>query len=1127
MLTIYKASAGSGKTFTLAYEYIKTLLGLKLRDGRYCLNSDKYVPGGRRRTRRHRRIMALTFTNAATDEMKRRIVSRIDSLAHSDSLMSSDYGKRLVDTYGCTAEELRQAASMALSELLCDYGNFYVSTIDSFFQNVLRTFSREVDQQGDYELAIDSHDVVNQSISLMLDELNYAPRSNAGRLIDWISNFTINNVRNGNAFNFFERDGYLIGTLASNMERSMDETFATHSKALRDYLADESRIDAFEKALRHKIDHAYDRSRDLGQKLEAGLAAAGLPADVFGPLHKRIAALSDRRPSFGAADFKIKALQPGHSDEDLFGTAARCRKYSDACAMSGVLDTAREFCIELPGAWKRSKIYSLLLESLGTLDFIGMALESLEKYLRDSNTVMLSDTGELLRRIISDAEMPFIYERLGMKLETLLIDEFQDTSRIQWENLKPLVANSISEGYDNLIIGDEKQSIYRFRNSDSELLGRHVQSVDFPHDSVVRGDRPEENTNWRSSGTIVRFNNSLFLRLKELLHAPYYDNVVQTPSAKYDRQPGFVQLHFHTHKDSPEKDDILEQMAQDILRQHAAGYRWSDIMVLCRMRFEAADVVKYLIDRHPEIQVLSSEALLLRNSAAVRSVMSMLRLISQSYQSRELVRSDEAPAYASRADVVMMITRYNHYESDGLSPVDALETALREDASASGVLKDQIDIIRAENPANLVALIEAIISHRLSPAQRKAEYAYIAALVDLAVKQTEGPEPSLADFIAAYDRNIDKWAIKASAGLDAVEVMTVHKSKGLERACVHIPFADWDLYHPKPRLWVPMDGFDAFDAAIRPPMLRLEVPGGSPLRDKEVSPLADFLENERREEMIDNLNATYVAFTRASRELIIHSHTEKIGKVIYDIFAMGASGAGAEHTVDFASGFDELTDTYTLGEPTRPETEYTEPAGQMPAGEYTVVYRSDTRELVSIDDALATHLDIGGEEDKEIADSYSPFEDTPEMREAARRGINMHSILATMRTVGDLDRALRWQCAREDVDAEEAADYRRTIVDAISDGGATVAEWFDPTHKVYAERSIYVPSSDESFRPDRVVVRPDGSVVVVDYKFTSETRRSHYRQVSRYVELLHSLGRPLVEGYIWYPVLKKIIKVQN
>lgn len=1125
MLTIYKASAGSGKTYTLAYEYIRTLLGVKLESGRYCLNSDKYVPGGRRRSRRHRRIMALTFTNAATDEMKRRIVSQIDSLARSDSFSTSDYGRRLVEAYGCADGELQQAASIALSELLCDYGNFYVSTIDSFFQNVLRTFSREVDQQGDYELAIDSHDVVNQSISLMLDELNYAPRHNAGRLIEWISNFTINNVRNGNAFNFFERDGYLIGTLASNMERSMDETFATNSKALRDYLADESRINAFEKALRHEIDHAYDRTKALGHDIESGLTAAGLPADVFGALHKRIAALSDKHPSFGAADFKIKALQPGHSDEDIFGTAAKFRKYSTADGMSKILDLARDFCLELPRAWRRSKIYSMLLDSLGTLDFIGMALESLEKYLRDSNTVMLNDTGELLRRIISDAEMPFIYERLGMKLETLLIDEFQDTSRIQWENLKPLVANSIAEGHDNLIIGDEKQSIYRFRNSDSELLGRQVQEEDFPGNSIVRGNRPEENTNWRSSGTIVRFNNSLFLNLKDLLHAPYYDNVVQTPSAKYDRQPGFVQLHFHTAKDSPEKESIFEQMAQDILRQHAAGYRWSDILVLCRMRFEAADVVKYLIDSHPEIQVLSSEALLLRNSAAVRSIMSMLKLISQSYRSRDLARPDDAPVYASRADVVMMITRYNHYESDGLAPVDALEAALREGKDASGVLKDQIDIIRAENPANLVALIEAIVSHRLSPEQRKAEYAYIAALIDLAVKQVEGPEPSLADFIASYDRNIEKWAIKASSDIDAVEVMTVHKSKGLERACVHIPFADWDLFHPKPRLWVPMDGFVEFEAGIRPPMLRLEIPATSPLRDNDVSPVAGFLEHERREEIIDNLNATYVAFTRASRELIIHSHTEKIGKAIYDILGNGSGGAAVEHTINLRDGFDELTDTYTLGEPTRPEKEYAEPSGQIPAGEYAVVYRSDTRELVSIDDALATHLDIGGEEDKEITDSCAPFEGTPEMREAARRGSNMHSILAAMHTVGDLDRALNWQCAREDVGAEEVADYKRTLSEAITEGGATVAEWFDASCKVYAERSIYVPSSDESFRPDRVVVRPDGSVVVVDYKFTSETRRSHHRQVSRYVDLLHSLGRPLVEGYIWYPVLKKIIKV--
>lgn len=1123
MLTIYKASAGSGKTFTLAYEYIKTLLGVKLESGRYCLNADKYVPGGHRRAHRHRRIMALTFTNAATDEMKRRIVGQIANLKSPEKFHDSDYGKPLVETYGCTVEELQQAASLALSELLCDYGNFYVSTIDSFFQNVLRTFSREVDQQGDYELAIDSHDVVNQSISLMLDELNYAPHPNSRRLIDWISDFTIDKVRSGKNFNFFEREGTLIGTLAKNMERSMDETFATHSKALREYLADETRINKFETALRKKIEHVYDRSIQLGHDIEAGIAAAGLPSDVFGALHSRIAALSMPKPVFTSADFKLKAFQPGHSDEDILGR--KYKKCIGAPGMSHVLDLAREFCIEFPRAWQRCKIYIQLLESLGTLDFIGMALVSLEKFLRDSNTVMINDTGELLRRIISDAEMPFIYERLGMKLETLLIDEFQDTSRLQWENLKPLVANSIAEGYDNLIIGDEKQSIYRFRNSDSELLGNRVQNSDFPHDSVVRGNRPEENTNWRSSGDIVRFNNSLFYRLKDALGAPYYDNVVQTPSKKFDSQPGYVRLHFHTSKDGPDDEVIFEQMAQDILRQHDAGYRWSDILVLCRRRDEATDIVKFLIENHPEIQVLSSEALLLRNSAAVRSIMSMLRLISRSYQSRDLARPDDAPAYASHADVVMMITRYNHYESEGLAPGDALDMALREGAEASGMLKDQINNIRAENPANLVALIEAIITHKLSPAQREAEYAYIAALVDLAVKQVESPEPSLADFIAAYDRNIEKWAIKASSDLDAVEVMTVHKSKGLERACVHIPLADWDLCHAKPVLWVPMDKFGEFDPQITPPMLRLEVPLGSPLRDRDVSPVADFLEHERRNEMIDNLNTTYVAFTRAARELIIHSRTEKVGKSIYDILTLAATGEKPAHTIDLADGFDSLTETYTLGAPTKPEKKYTPPKGQVRAGEYSVVYRSDTRELVSIDDALAVHLDIGDEEDKEITDGYEPFEATPEMREAARRGKNLHAILATMRTVDDLDRALNWQCARENVPAEESEEYKRTLIEAIADGGDKVADWFAPTHKVYAERSIFVPSIGKSLRPDRVVVRPDGSVVVVDYKFTSQTHKSHYEQVCRYVELLHGLGRPSVEGYIWYPVMKKIIKV--
>ena len=1122
MLTIYKASAGSGKTFTLAYEYIKTLLGVKVENGDYRLNSDKYAPGGHRRPRRHRAILALTFTNAATDEMKRRIVKQINSLTEDDAVAKSDYAARLIKEYGCTAAELQQAATTALSELLYDYTNFNVSTIDSFFQSVLRTFSREVDQQGDYGLAIDASDAITQSISLMLDEINYDAPKNADRLIEWISNYTLERVRSGKSFNFFQRDGSLIRNLAKDMHKSMDETFGKYSKALREYLENPSRINAFDKELRNAAQNVYERSAALATEIVNLLSTAGITDKVFGSLHDRFNTVINCSAEIGSKDFNIKALTPGRADSEIFGRGME-KKYGSAPGMPRILALAQEFCDELPRAYKLKKIYDKLRSSLGTLEFIGMAMKTLEKYLRDSNTVLLSDTGELLKRIISDAEMPFIYERLGMKLETLLIDEFQDTSRVQWHNLKPLVGNSLSQSFDNLIIGDEKQSIYRFRNSDSELLGHQVQTDDFPAESVIRGSKPEENTNWRSSGDIVRFNNTVFDCLRNVFNAKYYANVKQTPSKKYAGQQGYVRIHFHTDPDTPDNEYILNKLAEDIIRQHDAGYRWADIMVLCRERTEASEVVKHLTSNYPGIQVLSSEALLLSNSAAVRSVMSMLKLISRSYQSRWLTRPNDESYYVSRADVVLMITRYSHYESEGYSPEDALEFALQEGAEAAGALADQIESIRAENPANLVALVEAIISHKLSPEQRTKEYAYIAALQDLAIKQAESTEPSLADFIEAYDRNEDKWAIKASSDLDAVEVMTIHKSKGLERACVHIPFGDWELNHSSSTLWIPMEQFTQFPADIKPPILRLSVEAQSPLCDKSLSPVADIIDQDRQAEIIDNLNATYVAFTRASRELIIHTNTKNIGKYIHDL--MSVPGSATDLTVDLSRGYDSLTETYTLGHPTKPEEEKKPKGGQIEAGEYSIIYRSDTRELVSIDDALAMDLDIGDEEDKEIVDSVKPFEGTPEMREAARRGTNMHAILATMRTVGDLQKSLAWQCAREDVPDGEAAEYHTILSEAIAAGGDTVAEWFDPGCKVYAERSIYVPDADESFRPDRVVVRPDGSVVVVDYKFTRGIRESHRVQVSHYVELLHKLGRPSVEGYIWYPALKQIIKV--
>ncbi|MDE6196431.1 MAG: UvrD-helicase domain-containing protein [Muribaculaceae bacterium] len=1128
MLTIYKASAGSGKTFTLAYEYLKTLLGVK--DGgkqTYRLNSPKYAADGARRPNRHRGILAITFTNAATEEMKSRIVKELAALV-DDAAGESLYAQWMMRDFGCTAAELSEAAALALAEMLYDYGNFNVSTIDSFFQTVLRTFSREVDHQGDYELSLDTENTVKQSISLMLDELNYSRPRNAERLFRWISKYTIAQLTAGKGYNFFHRDGSILNSLASNMTASLDETYGRHSVALRSYLEDPDRVEAFSRALRERYETALDAPKAIVDSFFAGLKADRYSADMFNStVVRRMRELARGEKLGDITGQTILKAAAGDTPPEKLVVAKHCKAAGLKPEMLGRYTALMaEFCRVIGRAVAERDFYKTLDDSLGVLDFYGMAIQKLEEYLRENNTVLISDTGELLRRIISDAEMPFIYERLGMKLTNLLIDEFQDTSHLQWHNLRPLVGNSLAEGHDNLIIGDEKQAIYRFRNSDSELLGSIVQTRDFPDSHTLRGFKPEDNTNHRSSGAVVRFNNTVFSRIAARYGIAGYGNVVQTPGSRFGETPGYIRLKFFDKDNMPSDEEIGAALARDIIAQHDRGYRWRDILVLTRKRKQATFVVEYLTTHFPEIAVLSSEALLLSSSGAVRTIMSMLKLVEGSYSGKSDAKDDNAPKYGSRSDTVMMITRYNYYRAEGYDTPDALRLALDSSGETAGSLASEIRAIRAENPANLVALIEAIILHKVTEAQRRDEYAYIAALQDMALKHTEGPDPSLAAFISAYDRNIEKWAIKASGDIDAVEIMTVHKSKGLERACVHIPFGDWELVHDSQSMWLPMDRLEGFDPAVLPPLLYVTASSKSPLRDPAVSPFAPLFADADRYDLVDSINLCYVAFTRAKRELIVYSATKKIGEAVIDAVTMPATSEETSDNarIDTLAGYDAATMTLEYGEPTVP-LKQEKTAATVDAGVYPVLFRQDTRQLTSIDDALATHLDIGGEEDKYIVDRPEPGY-VSRMMDAARRGNDMHAILADVRAIGDLRRAVDRYAARTAVPDDVREEYYAELDAAIKAGGETVAAWFDPVCKVYAERTLYVAGSGNSFRPDRIVVRPDGQTTVIDYKFTTEPRPEHFGQMENYLALLASIGRENAGGYLWYPLLGRIIKVR-
>ena len=1127
MLTVYKASAGSGKTFTLAYEYIRTLLSVRDdASGKYCLNIDRYAPGGHRRRCRHAHILAITFTNAATEEMKSRIIRQLSCLADDATMDSTIYTAMLCREFGCTRQELSQAAAKALNELLFDYNSFNVSTIDSFFQVVLRTFSREIDHQGDYELSLERKDMIHQSVSLMLDELNDGTIGKESRLYSWVKRYMVDKMAQGNTYNFFNRNGKIILGLVDLLERSMDETFADNSAALDEYLSDTARVDAFRRALKDGTDSAFGPGRDAAQRVLDFCYAQGIPREgINSSFLGRLEQMASGNVAVAKRDFvKIAAFAEVYEDKAVL-KAAVSKKLP-----GGVLEAYRALCDDFTATasacFDRRDIYRTLLDSFGDLEFIGYVRNTLRKLLTENNMVLIADTGELLSKIISDQEMPFIYERLGVQLSNLLIDEFQDTSRVQWRNLKPLVANSLAEDNFCLIIGDVKQAIYRFRNSDSELLGSHVQQVDFPSRTVERGAEPRDNTNYRSAGAIVHFNNEVFHRLAADLGAGHYDQVRQAISGSLEKVPAYIKVNFVDDAKATQVQ-VLEDMVADIRRQHAAGYAWSDILILLRERDLATLTVRYITENHPDIPLLSSEALLLASSPAVRTIISTLRLIMQSYEGRQLTRGNDAPKYADKRDIMMMITRYHYFQSQGDDHLTALYKALDEGGEASEHLGEEVRAIRSRNASNLVSLIEAIVEERLTPQLRTEQYAYIAALQDLAIKHVEGPDPSLSAFLEAWGRNEGKWAIIAPSSLDAVQVMTVHKSKGLERACVHLPFANWIMLHQSTNMWLNMKKFTDFDPAVVPPIMRVRVQASSPLAAPG-SPVCDEINADRRAEQMDNLNIGYVAFTRAGRELAVHcckADKDTFGKYFYDAFMALMAGGELSFTKVEPAECDSpdaapmpVGETYVCGAPTAPLHKADD--GDRPevfgAGEYNVNYRPDTANLVAIDDILAVEDDLGDEEDKFIVDR-PPF-DTEKMQDASRKGMNMHEILKNMRTLADFDAGVDRTCARMGVDVREKEEYRTVLAAAIRAGGDTVASWFAEGNKVWAERSFYSPADGRTYRMDRFLVRPDGVPVIIDYKFTTRQETDHRRQVSNYRRLVMEAGFGTPEVYLWYPL---------
>ncbi len=1129
-LTIYKASAGSGKTYTLALEYIKLLLGVKnVETGTYSLNSSRYC--GRRQSDRHRHILAITFTNKATEEMKERIVSELHALAsHTDGTADAAYALPLMSIFGCTREELREVAMLAMEELLYDYGRFNVSTIDSFFQQVLREFAREVDRQGDFEVELDDAAVVGNGVSMMLDDLNYGKPENGARMQRWIYDYMLNRIRESGRHNMLDRSSGLFASLVEFVGRSCSEDYKEYADSLMEYLSDERKLADFRKRLRRTVDDAEQNlcasARDAVAALESeGFAPEALNRYLLG----YIRAVQEGNAPDG------KALESGVMQALLNGSYDDARIYAKGnCPTSGkgknkivhypssaVGVRLEEFAAGYDRAYAVSATYRPTLVAADNLEFLGFALRYIEQFRRENNLILLSDTNDFLGKIISDDDAPFIYERMGVVLNHYLIDEFQDTSRMQWNILRPLVSAGVGDRHDSLIIGDEKQAIYRFRNSDSSMLHRTVAECDFPGRNKVKGGAPGENTNYRSAPGMVRFNNTVFERMASLLEVPGFENVVQTlpdrDGADADSYISFIKV--------ADDEEALSALASDILRQHESGYEWRDIAVLVRGNADAAKVVDYLRENHPEIKVLSEEALYLRNSSSVKLIMGMLKLLDRSYSSVSDARR------RTDKDSMAVISRFDYYMAEGLSAPEALHMALGDEV-AGGKAAEAVNELRGMHASSLGAMVEMIVRQRIPAAQRKREMAFICAFQDMVSDYCRKYPDSVHDFVKWYDKIGRKRALPAAPDVDAVQVMTVHKSKGLEWACVHIPFANWSLTKNTERWFHPT--YQGIPSEITPPIILVP---SSKVFGHRYSPYRDEYLKEMDEQRTDSLNTTYVAFTRAAKELIVHTTGKEVGSIIESVLTAESSEAELSDGLHVdTAGFFATPDRMEIGTPTVPDQE--KARRRMKArqertvsvlDDYEVYDRDDTRELVAMPDITVEMGDIGAETVDEIQareivdplpDDYAG-PDSEQRRKAAQRGTLLHAVMAEMKSPADLDRALGRVANAAVLDSATTEELRGLLVSAFEQDDPRVERWFDPHGRLLSEQSILMPDGSV-LRPDRIVIHADGSVDLVDYKFTSSMRPSHQRQLRDYCLMLRGMGYKRVRGHLWYPLLGRI-----
>lgn len=1020
--------------------------------------------------------------------MKDRILEYLDAFARGEK---SSLAEELQTELSMDDQTFRQHSQETQSILLHQYDNFAISTIDAFFQKVIRSFTREAGLVGDYRLEVDQDAVLEEVIDNLIDELG-----ENRELTDWVVEFARENLENERSWD-----------VRQSLIDFAKEIFREEFKEIEDVLLEQTKTPRYFVNLIRKLQAV---------KFEFVNFIKSRATQALELVHERQLTAGDFKYAGGGAyTFFVKASRittvrsfdeekKGKRPENEYQVPENWPAKTTAAA-GVILEITRARLLplmnEILAYWHQHYVAALsaemVLSNFYAFGLIADISRKLKEYKDENNLMLLADAPKFLNGVIRDSDTPFIYEKVGSFYRNYLIDEFQDTSGLQWQNFQPLIVNSLDQGYPSLVVGDVKQAIYRWRGGDLNLLQEKIIGLIGSERTDVR----ELDNNFRSASGIVHFNNALFKSTSRILSlesgmplsAKAYEDVAQKPSRT---EEGFIEICFlqdEKGEGSTEgeqtrtwKDQALEQLPRTLEKLQEHGAALKDIAILVRKNDEGQKIAAFLLQyKNSEsakpgcsYDVVSNESLRIDGASSVNLLLGAMAYLLNAedsiaraqlgYEYARLHEPDRKPAE------VFMVSRQSVFENNLPDRFTREKTSLKK--------------------LPLIELTETLIDI-FGLGKIAGELVYLQAFQDLVLEFHGRERNDLGAFLEWWQANKHKKSIQLSGEVNAVQILTIHKSKGLQFRYVIIPFCSWSLDHEKwqsPNLWVNASEGPFKDAGYLP------VKYSGTLENTYFSA---FYAEERMKIFLDNLNLLYVAFTRAESGLLVCA-PDISNRAIKGSVA-GLLHRGIQEDEELVKKWNKLDRMWRFGEWKLPAPEEARYLKALHLHEYLV---APWREKLVIRQSGA-----------------SWFEDIDEgQKERLSYGIRMHAVLSRMQ-YGDEMQATLSQIVEEGL----ITPSERVVLEeqlAMLMENSRVADWFGRRWEVRTEVPILSPGGEES-RIDRLLIS-ERKAVVVDFK-TGAVHKRDEKQVLQYMETLRQMNFLQVEGYLLYLGKNEIVEVKS